>query len=76
MRSAADSHALSPLQRVFSTDGSTLGVLTGGGRRRRMVACLRRSLVVRWQDGKLTYPCSNGLIDHSSRSLQIGGQSK
>jgi hypothetical protein len=75
MRSAADFQASSPQQRVFSTDGITFGILTGGSRRCRMEGCLGRSLAVRWQDGQLSYPCSKGLIDHSSGSLQVGVQS-
>ncbi|RMM39378.1 hypothetical protein ALQ79_200684 [Pseudomonas amygdali pv. lachrymans] len=75
MRSAADFHASSPQQRAFSTDGITFGILTGGSRRCRTEGCLGRSLAVRWQDDQLSYHCSKGLIDHSSGSLQVGGQS-
>lgn len=74
MRSVADFQASPFQQRVFSTDGSTFGILTGGSRRCRMEGCLGRSLAVRWQDGQLTYPCSKGLIDLSSGSMQVGGQ--
>lgn len=74
MRSAADFEASSPQKRVYSTDGTTFGILTGGSRRCQMEGCLGRSFAVRWQDGQLTYPGSNGLIDHSSGSLQVGRQ--
>lgn len=74
MRSAADFQVSPSAAAVERTDGITFGILTGGSRRFHMEGCLRRSFDVRWQDGQLTYPCSKGLINHTSGSLQVGGQ--
>ena len=46
---------------VLSSDGKIKGKLTGGSRSCGMEGCTGRTLGVRWEDGKLTFPCSKGM---------------
>ena len=46
---------------VHSRDKKSKGKLTGGSRVCQMEGCLGRALAVRWDDGKLTYPCTKGM---------------
>jgi hypothetical protein len=47
---------------VVSRDGNDKGRLTGGSRNCRLEGCTGRRLEVRWPDGKLTWPCSKGMV--------------
>jgi len=46
---------------IISRNGSEAGKLTGGTRKCQVSGCTGICYAVRWQDGKLTYPCSKGL---------------
>lgn len=46
---------------VYSADGKVVGKTTGGEYPCRMEGCRGTRLGVRWPDGKITYPCSNGM---------------
>jgi hypothetical protein len=46
---------------VLSRDGKKKGKLTGGSRHCGMSGCSGKALSVRWEDGKLTYPCTKGM---------------
>ena len=46
---------------VISRDGISKGKTTGGERCCSMEGCTGRRLGVRWQDGKLTWPCTKGM---------------
>jgi len=46
---------------VLSRDGKRKGKLTGGSRLCGMSGCTGKALAVRWEDGKLTYPCTKGM---------------
>jgi len=48
--------------RVKSRDGRMVGVPTGAERRCQLSGCTGRRLGVRWPDGKITYPCTKGMI--------------
>jgi hypothetical protein len=61
-----------PASRVYSADGTSFGVKTGGGRGCGLDGCRGRRIGVRWPDGKITYPCTAGLISHSSGADQVG----
>lgn len=56
---------------VLSKDGKKKGKLTGGSRHCGMEGCTGKALAVRWEDGKLTYPCTKGM-DFGSLGWQIG----
>ena len=47
--------------RIESRDRKHKGHFTGGGRPCTMESCGGVKLAVRWEDGKLTYPCSEGM---------------
>lgn len=58
---------------VLSRDGTEKGYCTGGSRRCRMEGCGGKQIGVRWEDGKLTWPCSKGMTwDDDKQSWQIG----
>jgi len=46
---------------VISRDGICKGKTTGGNRHCTMEGCRGFRLGVRWQDGKLTWPCTHGM---------------
>jgi hypothetical protein len=46
---------------VLSREGTIKGHLTGGSRTCGMHGCTGRNLGVRWEDGKLTLPCTKGM---------------
>lgn len=47
--------------KVISRDGKHNGHTTGGSRMCQLEGCTGRSIAVRWDDGKLTYPCTKGM---------------
>ena len=47
---------------VLSRDRKKKGKTTGGSYRCRMDGCPGIRVGVRWEDGKLTYPCSKGML--------------
>lgn len=46
---------------VLSKDKQKRGKLTGGSRHCGLEGCTGRAYGVRWEDGKLTYPCTKGM---------------
>lgn len=46
---------------VHSRDGKLKGKLIGGSRICRLEGCRGKQLAVRWENGKLTYPCTKGM---------------
>ena len=46
---------------VYSKDGKNKGVLTGGERACRLEGCLGVRLGTKWPDGKITWPCTDGM---------------
>lgn len=58
--------------RIYSSDGLVFGVKTGGMRRCGLEGCRGTKLGVRWPDGKLTYPCTVGLVSHPTGAKLIG----
>jgi len=48
--------------KVVSRDGKETGHTTGSTRRCQMDGCLGRRLGVRWPDGKVTFPCTKGMV--------------
>ncbi len=47
--------------KVVSRDGQHVGELTGGSRACRLAGCTGVKLGVRWEDKRVTFPCSKGL---------------
>ena len=50
-----------PITKIISRDGKYLGTLTGGERDCPMESCRGKRVGVRWNDGKLTFPCTGGM---------------
>jgi hypothetical protein len=61
----------SPTKLVYSADRTEAGVRTGGSRLCSMHGCTGMRIAVRWPDGKLTYPCTKGLVPSNDGSMQI-----
>lgn len=49
---------------VHSRDNKIKGKLTGSSRVCRLEGCTGRALAVRWENGKLTYPCTKGMREY------------
>lgn len=49
-------------KRVLSRDGALVGRTTGGSHFCRLEGCGGLRISVRWPDGKITYPCSKGMV--------------
>ena len=49
------------------------GRLTGGTRRCTLEGCRGERLGVRWPDGRITWPCSEGLFIREDGQYQIYG---
>lgn len=47
--------------RVISRTGKTRGRLTGTRRPCNLAGCTGERLTVRWDNGKVTYPCTKGM---------------
>jgi hypothetical protein len=56
---------------IYSRDGKLKGITTGGQRMCQLHGCTGMRIAVRWSDGKLTYPCSKGIVAKRKR-WQIG----
>lgn len=46
---------------VKSRDNKSTGLTTGGERLCTMEGCRGHRIGVRWEDGKLTFPCTHGM---------------
>jgi hypothetical protein len=57
---------------IWSQDGREYGERTGGTRRCPLEGCTGLRIYVRWPDGRITYPCTKGLIERSDGTWQIG----
>ena len=49
-------------KRVLGRDGKILGFPTGASYPCSQEGCTGRRIVVRWQDGRITRPCTKGLV--------------
>jgi len=56
----------------LNREGSLAGVLTGGTRHCSLSGCRGVRIYVRWPDGKLTLPCSEGMeYDEENKTWNI-----
>ncbi len=59
--------------KVYSQNEKEVGHTTGSRRQCQLSGCLGVGIYVRWADGKLTIPCSKGLVTGPEKhSLKIG----
>jgi len=59
-------------KRVFARNGRTRGRIVGGGDRCKLEGCPGVRISIRWPDGSLTRPCSEGLSTRKDGHYQIG----
>lgn len=57
--------------KVMSSDRVHKGVATGGTRRCHLEGCKGTRIAVRWSDGALTFPCTEGMRSINDKTLQI-----
>jgi len=57
---------------VYNKDGTLKGVAKASGYRCQMDGCSGRRLAVKWPDGKVTRPCTKGMLTRTDGDLQIG----
>ena len=57
---------------VWNKAGTKFSVRTGGTRRCPMAGCTGLRVFLRWSDGRITYPCTKGLVERSDGSYQEG----
>lgn len=57
--------------KVFSRDGERIGKTTGATRTCGLDGCGDRRIVVKWPDGRITYPCAGGMRKQADGSFRI-----
>ena len=57
---------------IYARDGRKSGRTTGGFRPCAMDGCGGQRLGVRWQDGRITWPCTRGLEITKSGRIKLG----
>ena len=50
--------------KIYSADGKEHGIATGSTRQCTMEGCRGTRIYVKWNDGKITQPCSRGLENY------------
>lgn len=56
---------------VYSRSGDQLGKTTGGTRSCRLEGCRGIRIGVRWPDGSLTWPCTDGMGNTADGAWRI-----
>lgn len=56
---------------VISRDRTEIGYTTGARRRCTMAGCTGIRIGVRWNDGKITFPCSKGMSHDGKRTYKL-----
>lgn len=56
---------------ILSRDRKQRGHPTGGTRHCQMAGCTGLRIAVRWPDGKLTWPCTKGMVE-TKRHWRLG----
>lgn len=57
--------------KIYSRNSKEVGNTTGSEKCCQLAGCNGRRLAVRWSDGKLTWPCTKGLLPFK-KGLKIG----
>lgn len=61
-----------PGAKIYNREGTEAGEATGGTRFCRLEGCTGRRIYLRWPDKKITYPCSEGIVERADGNFQIG----
>lgn len=56
---------------VYSKSGANIGVITGGQRPCLLADCGGTRVGVRWEDGRVSFPCAKGMKFRLDGQLQI-----
>ena len=56
---------------IKSRIGDEIGKFTGSTKRCTMSSCKGTRYAVKWSDGKLTWPCSEGIVLDGQKVLKI-----
>lgn len=59
-------------QKILSSDGRLVGTPTGAEWLCRLEGCRGVRITTRWPNGKITHPCSKGLVNNGDGNLRIG----
>lgn len=62
----------SVIAKVYSSDGTVVGINTTTGYRCRMEGCTGMRITVKWPDGNVTRPCTKGMFTRPDGHRQIG----
>lgn len=57
------------IKHVISADGKETGDVTGGRRRCQMSGCGGVCLGVKWPDGRMSWPCTKGLVATTDKTI-------
>ena len=63
-----------PLTLCYPRKGGRItrpGRVTGGARRCQLEGCLGRRIGVRWPDGRITWPCTRGMMVRRDGQYEI-----
>lgn len=66
------SRFMEPEQKIESYDGGIIGTPTGSEHRCQLEGCNGVRIATRWTDGRISYPCSRGLIAGADGNMRIG----
>ena len=59
------------MNKVYSKGKKAVGICTGSIRNCRMEGCTGQRLGVRWEDGKITFPCTKGMKTLKNGDMEI-----
>jgi len=59
------------MKKIYSRDGTEEGIVLGETSRPCFEGCCGTRLAVRWEDKRITYPCSHGIVSRPDGSEQI-----
>ena len=57
--------------KVTSSNGKEKGICTGNAYHCRMIGCKGLRVGVRWPDGKITFPCTEGMKTYKNGDMKI-----
>lgn len=57
--------------KVYSRDRLQVGTCTGSAYRCRLESCKGDRIGVRWADGRITFPCTEGMIHYKNGDMRI-----
>jgi hypothetical protein len=59
-------------EKIVSSDGALIGEPSGAEWPCRLESCRGVRITTRWPGGRISHPCSKGLVDNGDGNLRIG----